>query len=182
MKFIPLEIPDIILFEPKVFGDHRGFFYESYRKSVFSENGINEDFVQDNHVSSSKGVLRGLHYQIEPATQAKLLRVIRGSIFDVAVDIRKNSKTFGKYIGIHLDAEKKQMLYIPKGFAHGYCSLEDHCEVLYKVSENYSPEHERGILWNDPEIGIEWPKLDMDYSLSEKDTKYPALKEAPLFV
>jgi len=178
MDFKPQAIPDVIVIEPKVFEDERGFFYESYREALFRENGVKEHFVQDNHTRSSKGVLRGLHYQIEPMEQAKLIRVICGKIFDVVVDIRKGSKTFGQSVSVTLDADKKQMIYIPAGFAHGYCTLEDGCEVLYKVSNFYSPEHERGILWSDPSLKIEWPKLSGGTILSKKDKKYPTLQEA----
>ena len=176
MNFKPQAIPDVIVIEPKVFEDGRGFFYESYREALFRENGVKEHFVQDNHTRSSKGVLRGLHYQIEPMEQAKLIRVICGKIFDVAVDIRKGSKTFGQSVSVTLDADKKQMIYIPAGFAHGYCTLEDGCEVLYKVSQFYSVKHEHGIRWNDPKLEIIWPDLGMDYILSEKDQQLPGLQ------
>ncbi|PIQ87338.1 MAG: dTDP-4-dehydrorhamnose 3,5-epimerase [Candidatus Omnitrophica bacterium CG11_big_fil_rev_8_21_14_0_20_45_26] len=178
MKFTPLKIPDVILIEPNVHGDGRGFFFESYHEKVFAEHGINDRFVQDNHSSSVKGVLRGLHYQIAPKAQAKLIRVIRGSIFDVAVDIRKDSKTFGQHVTMTLTAEKREMLYIPAGFAHGFCVLENGTEVFYKVSDFYSPADERGILWNDPKLAIPWPPLKIDYLLSERDRKHPPFLEA----
>ncbi|HOW59315.1 MAG TPA: dTDP-4-dehydrorhamnose 3,5-epimerase [Candidatus Omnitrophota bacterium] len=175
MNFIQTEIPGVILIEPKVFHDPRGFFYESYRRKLFAANGIKDHFVQDNISSSAKGVLRGLHYQIAPRAQAKLMRVIKGSVYDVVVDIRPRSKTFGKFVAVTLSAENRKLLYIPKGFAHGFCVLEDGTEFMYKVSDYYSPEHERGILWSDPGLAIPWPKLDRAFILSEKDKKYPTL-------
>ncbi len=178
MKFLPTKISDIVLIEPSFYPDTRGFFAEVYRKDVFAKNGIYTDFVQDNHSSSGKGALRGLHYQIPPKTQAKLVRVVEGEIYDVAVDIRRNSKTFGQYVGEILSAKNRRMMYIPAGFAHGFLALEEGTEILYKVSDFYSPEHERGVLWNDPSIAISWPKLGVDYSLSEKDKKCPSLKES----
>jgi dTDP-4-dehydrorhamnose 3,5-epimerase len=177
VRFIRLEIPDIILIEPNVHEDQRGFFYESYNLEIFAQNGISAQFVQDNHGRSTKGVLRGLHFQVEPKAQAKLVRVVRGEVFDVAVDVRRDSKTFGQYVGVRLSEHNKKMLYIPSGFAHGYCALEDGAELLYKVSDFYSPAHERGIIWNDPFIRIQWPKLDVDYILSRKDKEYPSLKD-----
>ena len=177
MKFIPTEIPDVILIEPKVFPDGRGFFFESYRKDLFEKNGIHTDFVQDNHSRSAKGVLRGLHYQVAPKEQAKLVCATRGAAFDVVVDIRKGSKTFGQWVGNVLSEEKKNLLYIPAGFAHGFLALEDGTELSYKVSDVYSPLHERGILWNDPGIGIVWPECGAPVLLSEKDKKYPVLKD-----
>ncbi|OGW79969.1 MAG: dTDP-4-dehydrorhamnose 3,5-epimerase [Omnitrophica bacterium RIFCSPLOWO2_12_FULL_44_17] len=176
MKFTRLEIPDIILIEPKVFEDPRGFFFEFYNEKVFSQNGIHVKFIQDNYSRSSKGVLRGLHWQAEPTAQDKLVRVAKGEVFDVAVDIRKNSPTFGSYVGIYLSETNKKMLFVPKGFAHGYCVVSAVAEFFYKVSNFYSPVDERGIIWNDPTIHIEWPKLDMDYILSERDKKYSPLK------
>jgi dTDP-4-dehydrorhamnose 3,5-epimerase len=180
MKFISTEIPGVVIIEPVVFGDDRGFFFESYRKDIFKENGIDVEFVQDNHSLSQKGVLRGLHYQIAPKAQAKLVRVVHGRAFDVAVDIRKNSSTFGKCVTAILSAKDKKMMYIPAGFAHGFCALEDGTEFLYKTSEVYSPEHERGIVWNDPELGIAWPALDTPYLFSKKDQSYPVFKKALL--
>ena len=177
MKFTRLNIPDVILIEPEVFQDARGFFYEFYHEKIFAENGIKTKFVQDNHSRSSKGVLRGLHFQIEPKAQSKLVRVIRGEVFDVAVDIRKGSKTFGQYVSTLLSEENKRLLYIPTGFAHGFCVLKDGSEFLYKVSNFYSPEHERGIIWDDPSIRIPWPKLEIPYVFSEKDKKFPLFKD-----
>ena len=178
MKFISTDIEGVILIEPKVFEDSRGVFFECYQKDLFSKQGINRDFVQDNHSRSQKGALRGLHYQAHPKAQAKLVRVIKGSVFDVAVDLRKESKTFGKHMAVTLSAENKKMLYVPEGFAHGFCVLEEGTEFVYKVSEYYSPEHERGIIWNDPDLKIEWPNLDGEFLLSDKDQKFPTLKEA----
>ncbi len=177
MKLTPLEIPDVLLIEPKVFPDGRGFFFESYREDVFARYGVKERFVQDNCSRSVKGALRALHYQMPPMAQAKIVRVTRGKVYDVAVDIRKNSKTFGKYVSVILSADDPKMLYVPAGFAHGFLALEDGCEFHYKVSNFYSPQHERGIIWNDPDIKIDWPRLD--YIFSEKDKKYPTLKNAP---
>lgn len=169
------EIPDLIIIEPIVFEDERGFFMETYSFKDFEKAGITDKFVQDNHSKSKKGVLRGLHFQIEPFAQSKLVRCIRGEIFDVAVDIRPDSKTFKKWHGIVLSEENKKMLYIPKGFAHGFVVLSDIAEVEYKVDNFYSREHDRGIIWNDPEIGIKWPIENP--ILSEKDSKLPTLAE-----
>ena len=175
MNFIQTEIPGVVVIEPKVFPDPRGVFFESYRKELFARHGIKDDFVQDNCSSSAKGVLRGLHFQIEPRSQAKLICVTRGSVYDVAVDIRKGSLTFGKHVALILSAENKKTIYIPKGFAHGFCVLEDGTQFFYTVSDYYSPEHERGILWNDPGLAIPWPKLDREFILSDKDRRYPTL-------
>ncbi|MFZ5802409.1 MAG: dTDP-4-dehydrorhamnose 3,5-epimerase [Candidatus Omnitrophota bacterium] len=177
MKFTKTALPEVVLIEPKVFDDPRGAFFESYHARRFFEQGIRETFVQDNHVISGRGVLRGLHFQKPPAAQAKLLRVVRGKIFDVAVDIRKGSPTFGRWVSAELSAANRKMLYVPAGFAHGYLSLDDGTEVLYKVSSFYAPETEGGILWNDPSIGIPWPKIDGGYHLSEKDKKLPLLND-----
>ncbi len=177
MKFTPLAIPDVILIEPKVFGDERGFFYESWNAGEFAANGIDAVFVQDNHSLSARGILRGLHYQVE-LTQGKLVRVTAGKVMDVAVDIRQLSPTFGQYVSIVLSAENKHMLWIPPGFAHGFLSLEDNTEFLYKCTELYAPEHERTILWNDAELGIEWPLEDIEPQLSEKDRDGVAFADA----
>ena len=177
MKFSSTKLSGVLLIEPQVLEDMRGFFTESYRKDLFAANGITADFVQDNHSRSAKGTLRGLHYQIAPREQAKLVRVVRGEAFDVVVDIRRDSKTFGQWQGQLLSAENKKMVFIPAGFAHGFLALKESTELIYKVSNAYSEPHERGILWNDPAIGIEWPGLDTPYLLSEKDRKFPALKE-----
>ncbi len=175
-EFEPLDIPDLILVKPKVFGDERGFFMETYKASEFKKNGINYDFVQDNHSKSQKGVLRGLHYQLRPMEQGKLVRCIRGRIWDVAVDIRKGSPWYGKWVAVELSEENKLMLWIPPGFAHGFVALEDNTEVIYKVTKEYSPELERGIIWNDPDIGIDWPVKNP--KLSERDSRLPPLREA----
>lgn len=180
MEFIPTTIQDLVLIKPKINGDSRGFFLESYKKSVFSANGINEEFVQDNHSKSSYGVLRGLHYQLNPRAQGKLLRCISGKIFDVAVDIRHGSPTFGHWEGFELSAENKQMLYVPVGFAHGFLTLSETAELFYKTTNEYSYEHDRGIVYNDPEIDITWPTIATGLLLSEKDQKQPLLKNAEI--
>lgn len=175
-EFQNLDIPDVILVKPQVFGDNRGFFLESYQKSTFEQNGIDVEFSQDNHSKSKKGVLRGLHYQKPPKAQAKLVRCTNGQIFDVAVDIRKNSKTFGKWVGAILSEENKNMLYIPAGFAHGFVVLSDEAELLYKASNEYSPEHDRGVFWNDSQININWG-IDFEPIISAKDKSQPLLQE-----
>ncbi|MFA5156113.1 MAG: dTDP-4-dehydrorhamnose 3,5-epimerase [Candidatus Omnitrophota bacterium] len=176
-NFRKLEISDVILIEPAVFSDDRGFFMETYKYPDFSRAGISCNFLQDNHSKSSqKGVLRGLHYQVKPKTQSKLVRVARGSIFDVAVDLRGDSPNFGKWISVVLSAANKLMLYIPEGFAHGYCTLDPETEVIYKCSDVYAPEYERGIIWNDKEINIAWPIQNP--VLSGRDMKFPALSQA----
>jgi dTDP-4-dehydrorhamnose 3,5-epimerase len=175
MNFIQTNIKGVMVIEPKVYPDPRGYFYESYQKKLFFQNGIRDTFVQDNVSSSARGVLRGLHYQIAPRAQAKLMRVLRGSVFDVAVDIRPRSQTFGKFFSLVLSAENKKMFYVPKGFAHGFCVLEEGTEFMYKVSDYYSPEHERGLLWSDPALAIPWPKIDRAFILSDKDKQYPVL-------
>ncbi len=178
MEFIKSEIPEVILIKPQVYGDERGFFLESYKKSEFIANGIIEEFVQDNHSKSVFAVLRGLHYQLQPKAQAKLIKCIKGRIFDVAVDIRKDSSTYGKWVGYELSEENKFMLYIPVGFAHGFLALSSECELIYKTTGEYSQEHDRGILFNDSSIGINWPKIEGDLILSEKDRNQPLLKDA----
>ncbi len=178
-EFIKTEIPDVVLIKPKVFKDDRGFFLETYKKSDFEKAGIKAEFVQDNHSKSVKGVLRGLHFQKKPFAQGKLVRCIKGRIFDVAVDIRKGSPTYGKWVGYELSEENKHILWIPEGFAHGFLTLSDEAEVIYKVSGGeYSPEHDAGIIWNDPDIDIKWPLDQVDeIILSEKDKKLPFLRE-----
>lgn len=175
-EFEKQKIEDVILVKPKVFGDNRGFFMETYKKSDFFENGITEDFVQDNHSKSSKGVLRGLHYQAKPYGQAKLVRCVRGRIFDVAVDIRKNSKTYGQYVKVELSEENKHMLFIPNGFAHGFVALTDDVELMYKTGGEYAPNADRGILWNDEDLNIDW-EIDFEPILSEKDKLQPKFKD-----
>jgi dTDP-4-dehydrorhamnose 3,5-epimerase len=173
--FKKLDIPEVILAEAKAFSDERGYFLESFKESSFVNNGVDTKFVQDNFSHSTKGVLRGLHYQKNPKAQSKLVIALRGEIFDVAVDIRKDSITYGKWVGHILSENNHKLLYIPEGFAHGFCVLSDEADVLYKVSQEYSPEDEKGILWNDPEINIAWP-ID-DPILLEKDSKLPFLKD-----
>lgn len=175
-EFQKTEIEDVIYVIPQIFGDDRGFFSETYKKSVFVENGINDEFNQDNHSKSRKGVLRGLHYQMHPKAQAKLVRCVKGKILDVAVDIRKGSKTFGNWVSRELSEENKCMLYLPEGFAHGFVVLSDEAEFLYKCSNEYSPENDRGIRWNDPDINVNWG-IDFEPQLSEKDKKQPFLKD-----
>lgn len=178
LQFESLAIPDVVLVTPMRHGDSRGFFSETFRANVFAEHGIHGPFVQDNHAYSAEaGVLRGLHFQRPPSAQAKLVRCTRGKIFDVAVDIRPRSKTFGHYVSAELSAENGAQLYIPAGFAHGYLTLTDLCDVLYKVSDYYSPEDEGGLAWDDPEVGIEWPLGPDQVKLSTKDKTLPALHE-----
>lgn len=180
MKVVPTKIPDVLILEPQVFGDDRGFFLESYNAKAFTEKtGMKIDFVQDNHSRSSKNVLRGLHYQIEQP-QGKLVRVVIGSVFDVAVDLRKNSPTFGEWVGCVISAENKKQLWIPPGFAHGFLVLSDLADFLYKTTEYYAPKHERSLLWNDLEVGIDWPLKDSPV-LSEKDKNACTLKEVEVF-
>ncbi len=181
MKFIPTAIPDVILIEPEVFGDARGFFVETYRTDIFSEAGIPHGFVQDNHSGSRQGTLRGLHYQIRQ-TQGKLLRVVVGEIFDVAVDIRRSSPTFGNWVGEVLSADNKRQLWVPPGFAHGFYVLSEWAELVYKTTDYYSPSWERTISWNDPDIGIDWPLVPRtEPLLSGKDTKGFLFKDAEIF-
>jgi len=171
MKVTRLSIPDVILLEPRVFGDERGFFFESYNRVAFKEaTALDPDFVQDNHSRSVKGVLRGLHYQLPPKAQGKLVRVTLGEVFDVAVDIRRGSPTCGKWVGEVLSAENKRQMWIPPGFAHGFLTLSESAEFLYKTTEFYSPENERCIVWNDPDINVVWP-LNQEPVLSGKDAQ-----------
>ena len=171
-EFERQKIRDVILVKPKVFGDNRGFFMEAYKKSDFFKNGIDVEFNQDNHSKSSKRVLRGLHYQAKPFGQAKLVRCPKGRIYDVAVDIRPNSPTYGEYVKVELSEENKNMLFIPDGFAHGFVVLSDEAELLYKTSGEYAPQADRGILWNDKDININW-EIDFEPVLSEKDKNQP---------
>ncbi len=181
MQAQKLEIPDVVLFMPRVFGDDRGFFFESYNQKVFQEvTGLKPDFVQDNHSRSQKGVLRGLHYQLPPHAQGKLVRIVAGEVFDVAVDIRKGSPFFGKWVGAVLSGENKHQLWIPPGFAHGFVTLSDTAECLYKATAFYSPESERCIIWNDPDIGVDWQYNGIPL-LSEKDLKGAVLADAEVF-
>ncbi|MDD3237533.1 MAG: dTDP-4-dehydrorhamnose 3,5-epimerase [Candidatus Gastranaerophilales bacterium] len=175
-NFKKLKIEDIVLIEPKVFGDNRGFFMETYKKSDFVENGIKDAFNQDNHSKSTKGVLRGLHYQKGAFSQSKIIRCVKGAILDVAVDLRKDSKTFTKWVAEELSEENKNMLYIPQGFAHGFVALTEEVEILYKASGEYSPENDRGVRWNDPDINVKWG-IEFEPLISEKDSKQPYLKD-----
>ena len=181
MQFTPTTIPDVILIEPKVFGDERGFFMETYRADRYAEMGISTEFVQDNHSGSQCGTLRGLHYQIRQP-QGKLLRVVAGEIFDVAVDIRRNSSTFGCWVGEVLSAENKRQLWVPPGFAHGFYVLSEWAELTYKTTDYYAPEWERSILWSDPEIGVAWPIIPgTEPLLSTRDAQGQLLRDADLF-
>lgn len=173
MKVTPLAIPDVLLIEPKVFGDERGFFFESFNQHAFNEaTGLDLHFVQDNHSMSARNVLRGLHYQLPPKAQGKLVRVIAGEVFDVAVDIRKGSPTFGMWVSAVLSARNKQQMWIPPGLAHGFLVLSESAEYSYKTTDYYAPEYERCILWNDPDLAIAWP-LEGDPVLSGKDSSGP---------
>lgn len=176
MKLTLTPIKDLVIIEPKVFEDSRGYFYESYNKNTFHELGLDYDFVQDNQSFSTKGVLRGLHFQ-KQFPQAKLVRVLEGEVFDVAVDLRKDSETYGKWFGVRLSAENKKMFMIPRGFAHGFLVLSETATFAYKCDDFYHPNDEGGIMYNDPTIGVEWPEIDYDYILSEKDRKHPTFKE-----
>ncbi|HZH28541.1 MAG TPA: dTDP-4-dehydrorhamnose 3,5-epimerase [Azospirillaceae bacterium] len=174
MELINTAIPDVKLIRPKRFGDHRGFFAETYNKRVFAELGINLDFVQDNHSRSAEvGTIRGLHYQLPPYAQDKLVRVVKGAVWDVAVDIRKGSPTFGRHVAVRLDAQEGVSLLVPKGFAHGFITLEPDTEVIYKVTDYYAPSHDRGLMWNDPDLGIDWPIPADRVILSDRDRKHP---------
>ena len=179
MKVIETSLPGVLILEPEVFGDERGFFFESYNKKALEKVGITAEFVQDNHSRSVRNVLRGLHYQIKQP-QGKLVRVIQGEVFDVAVDIRRNSPNFGKWVGFNLSAESKRVAWIPPGFAHGFLVLSDVAEFLYKTTDYWAPEHERCIIWNDPDIAINWP-LQGEPTLSAKDKLGHALKSAELY-
>lgn len=179
MKRIDTKIGGVFMIEPDVFGDARGYFMESYTKDKFAAIGVNVDFVQDNYsFSSQAGTLRGLHYQLDPAAQNKLVRVTQGAIYDVVVDIRRNSSTFGKWVGVILSGSNHRQLFVPAGFAHGFCTLVPDTHVMYKVDMYYSQAHDRGIRWDDPEIGIEWPTSNI--ILSDKDAGNPSLREAEI--
>ena len=173
-----LDIPEVRLITPRKFGDHRGFFSETYNKRAFTDAGIGIDFVQDNHsLSAEASTVRGLHFQSPPFAQDKLLRVVRGSVFDVAVDLRKGSATFGRHVSAVLSAESGTQILVPIGFAHGFITLEPDTEVIYKVSNHYAPDHDHGILWNDPALGIDWPEPTDTVHLSDKDKVQPRLEE-----
>lgn len=180
MNLIKTEIPEVVILEPKVFGDDRGFFYESWNARTLANLGINVTFVQDNHSKSQRGVLRGLHYQIQQA-QGKLVRVVAGEVYDVAVDLRRSSPTFGKWVGFMLSAENKRIAWIPPGFAHGFYVTSASAEFLYKTTDYYSPEHERSLLWNDPALDIPWPLNGTEPQLAAKDKVGALLKDAQLF-
>ncbi|WP_368193329.1 dTDP-4-dehydrorhamnose 3,5-epimerase [Aeromonas sp. s8] len=182
MNVIKTAIPDVLIFEPKVFGDERGFFFESFNNKLFEEAvGYPVNFVQDNHSKSSKGVLRGLHYQLPPYAQGKLVRCVTGEVFDVAVDIRKNSPTFGQWVGVHLSGENKRQLWIPEGFAHGFVTLSETAEFLYKTTNYYHVNSDRGIQWDDKQLAIAWPIENLTITLSGKDQRQPHLANAELF-
>lgn len=179
MNLTPLKMADTFLLEPVVHGDHRGFFMESYNEQVMKQLGVSYDFNQDNHsLSAEPGVLRGLHYQLNPKAQTKLIRVLSGAIYDVILDIRRSSPTYGQWIGVILSEHNKRQLLVPKGFAHGFCTLVPNTQVLYKVDEYYSPEHDRGILWNDPALNIDWPVSEP--LLSDKDRNHPTFADAEM--
>lgn len=179
MKLIDTKLDGVKIIEPKVFKDNRGFFMESFNFKKFAELGLEFDFIQDNHsLSVDKDVIRGLHYQLNPMAQTKLVRVITGAIYDVAVDIRKDSPTFGKWVGVTLSEDNHRMLVVPKGFAHGFCTLKENTHVQYKVDDYYSAENDKGILWNDPMLAIDWPTSNP--ILSEKDAKQPLLNDAEI--
>ena len=175
MQMIHLQIPDVLVLEPTVFTDQRGFFFESYSEIAFAKIGITDRFIQDNHSHSNRHVLRGLHYQVEHP-QGKLVRVLQGEIFDVAVDLRPESATFGQWAGASLSAENRRMIWVPKGFAHGFSVTSDFADIAYKVSDIYSPQHERTLLWNDPDVGIQWP-LSGEPILSGKDQEGHRLRD-----
>jgi dTDP-4-dehydrorhamnose 3,5-epimerase len=180
MNVVQTEVPGVLILEPKVFGDERGFFLESFNRREFERaSGVRVDFVQDNHSRSGRGVLRGLHYQISQP-QGKLVRVVAGEVFDVAVDLRRSSPTFGRWTGTRLSAENKRMMWIPPGFAHGFLVLSESADFLYKTTAYYAPEHERCLLWNDPEVGIRWP-LEGDPVLAQKDRTGAPLRRAEVF-
>lgn len=182
MNITALAIPDVLLIEPKVFGDERGFFFESFNQKVFDEAvGRNVTFVQDNHSKSARGVLRGLHYQLDPHAQGKLVRVVQGEVFDVAVDIRKSSPTFGQWVGARLSADNKHQLWVPEGFAHGFLTLSETAEFLYKTTNFYAPESERAIAWHDADLDIDWCGVS-DPAVSEKDGKAALFCDADLFI
>ena len=181
MKVIETKIPGLLIIEPRVFGDERGFFFESFNEKAFAEaTGAAPNFVQDNHSKSAKGVLRGLHYQLPTKAQGKLVRVVQGEVFDVAVDIRKDSPTYGQWIGEVLSADNKKQLWIPPGFAHGFLTLSDTAEFLYKTTDYWSPEHERAIVWNDETLDIQWPLSGMQPTLAAKDAAAVAFSEAEI--
>ena len=175
MQFLRTRLDGAFVIEPAVHADARGFFLESYSQSAFAAAGLRAAFTQDNHSRSAKGTLRGLHYQLDPMAQGKLVRVVRGAAFDVGVDLRPGSPTRGQWIGETLSADNHRMLYLPPGCAHGFLALEEGTEVLYKVTQPYAPAHERGVVWNDPALAIRWPSLDVPYLIAERDRRFPTL-------
>ena len=181
MKVTETDLPGCLVFEPRVFGDERGFFFESFNHDRLAEHGLSPAFVQGNVSSSRRGVLRGLHYQLAPRAQGKLVRVVQGAAFDVAVDIRKDSRTFGQWVGVELTADNQRQLWIPAGFAHGFVALEDNTHFLYKTTDTYSREHERSIRWDDPDIGVAWPLGGLMPVLAPKDAEAPLLSQADTF-
>jgi dTDP-4-dehydrorhamnose 3,5-epimerase len=180
MNITECDIPGPLIIEPKVFGDERGFFMESWNAARFAEEGLDIAFVQDNHSRSQKGVLRGMHFQ-NPGRQGKLVRVVSGAVFDVAVDLRRSSPTFGKWTGVELSAENKRMFWVPQGFAHGFLTLEDDTDFLYKCDATYAPQHEHSLAWDDPDVGIEWPLSGIDLQLSAKDAEGTRLSDLEAF-
>lgn len=181
MNVVKTDIDGLLILEPKVFGDARGFFYESFNQQAFNTaTGLDVQFVQDNHSRSSKGVLRGLHYQLPPHAQGKLVRCVRGAVFDVAVDIRSGSATFGKWVGVELSEDNNRQFWIPPGFAHGFVTLTNSADFLYKTTNYYAPTHDRSIIWSDPDVGIDWPELGMSPLLAPKDANAPRLRQAQL--
>jgi dTDP-4-dehydrorhamnose 3,5-epimerase len=181
MEFLPTNIPEVVIIQPRIFGDERGFFLETYQSERFAAAGISAQFVQDNHSGSRQGILRGLHYQIHQP-QGKLVRVIAGEIFDVAVDLRRSSPTFGKWVCAQLSAQNKQQIWVPAGFAHGFYVVSEWAEVVYKATDYYAPQWERTLMWNDPELAIQWPLCDEQLPfLSAKDTRGASLQEAELY-
>jgi dTDP-4-dehydrorhamnose 3,5-epimerase len=180
MQVIDTALPEVKLIEPRLFGDDRGFFFESWNHAVFAEHGLPHLFVQDNHSRSAKGVLRGIHYQLF-RPQGKLVRVTAGAVWDVAVDLRRSSPRFGQWTGFELSAENRRMLWLPEGFGHGFVSLTDGTEFLYKCTAPYMPEHDRGVRWNDPDLAIDWPVDGLDVQLSGKDAAAPLLADAELY-
>jgi dTDP-4-dehydrorhamnose 3,5-epimerase len=180
VNIVETAIPGPLIIEPRVFGDARGFFMETWNAAAFAEAGLNLTFVQDNHSRSQKGVLRGLHFQ-NPGAQGKLVRVTRGAVFDVAVDLRASSPTFGQWVGVELSAENRRMFWVPEGFAHGFLTLEDDTDFLYKCTAPYAPQSEFTMAWNDPAVGIEWPVTGLDPVISDKDAAGLALADVPVF-
>jgi dTDP-4-dehydrorhamnose 3,5-epimerase len=181
MNVVETDLPGLLILEPRVFGDERGFFYESFNARAFHQaTGVDVAFVQDNHSLSARGILRGLHYQMPPMAQGKLVRVVAGEVFDVAVDLRRSSATFGRWFGLHLSADNKRQFWIPPGFAHGFMTLSDQAEFLYKTTAYYSPEHDRGIRWNDPDLAIDWPQAEPPV-LSQKDQQAVNFTQAEVF-